>query len=121
VLEAVGTAVIGIRDLDLPRKQGNPVLQRSRTAAAEFAQMASVHGDEQVEAFEIIGAKRARPLVAELIAPLSGMVLGALVGGFARMPALHAGRVDVDPVGDAQRFQLVAEDALGSGGPADIS
>lgn len=121
MLEAVGSTVIGIRDLDVPWKQGNPVLQRSRTAAAEFAQMAGVHGDEQVEAFEIIGAKRARPLVAELIAPFSGVVLGALIGGFARMPALNAGRVDPDPVGDAERLQLVAEDTLGGGGPADVA
>lgn len=90
-LEAVRTAVIGIRHVPVRGEKPDLRVMLLRGHLLQRAQMPAVHREDQVELLEVPAPHLARALPAQIVAAVASMVLGALVGRLADVPVAKPG------------------------------
>ena len=77
-------------------------------------EVAVIHGQDQVEALEVLHRHLARAQRRQVIATALGSQAGALIRRLADMPVTGAGGVHLYPLSQAGRLQTLPEHAFGS-------
>ena len=119
LLETVGAAVVRVGHVPAGGKQADLRPLPRRRHALERAQMAAVHRQDQVEFVEIPRPHLPRALRAQVVAPIPGVVLGALVGRLADMPVAEPRGFNAQL--DSRLLAQTPENPLRGGRAADVA
>jgi len=126
-LETVFAVVIRIGNLrvaDIGREfqeHVQPVFFPRRAEAGEIAVVVGIHGENVIEAVEVLGFDLPGALAGQVDAAVQGGGLGAAIGRTADVPAADAGGIGLDLTGQAFAFDQTPEDAFGGGRTADVA
>ena len=119
LLEAVGAAVVRVGYVAGCGEQADLRALPGCGHALQLAQMPAVHRQDQVELVEIPRPDLSRALRTEVVAPIPGVVLRALVGRLADVPVAEPGGFDAQR--DACPSAETPENPFCRGRAADIS
>lgn len=127
MIEAVGAAIVWVRDLgflmigaELAEEADFVVKARAGIEGLKVPQILPVHDEGEIERLQV-GGEDLAGAAGERVIPAGSRGGHAGIGRLARVPALGAGGIDMDLILEAGFVNEAAHDAFGRRGAADIA